>query len=124
MKILIGENTELYSLNDEYIKILVRVFGSNNTYWKNKLHDKNENYKLRQSKQLQDYFIEHDMVIYKEMVKYICDDFETELVHKVKIVDIPDDVQWHIESCDCAEAEEIVENHRCWSSNEIYEVDG
>ena len=33
---------------------------------------------------------------------------------KIKIFEIPDDVSYHIEECECAIGEKIVENHREW----------
>lgn len=40
---------------------------------------------------------------------------------KFDIIEIPDNVKWHVEDMECACGEQIVENHRTWRSNYIDE---
>lgn len=105
-EIIIGENTFL-PYNDGFTKILIKVFGKNEAFWNEfeSLHPKLYG-KIRTNKKLINYFKQNGCVLYKD--RHNQEDI------KVKIVQIPDDVDWDIGEYECALKEYVYEKYRTW----------
>lgn len=104
-KILIGENCELNSTWQELIDVLNEVYGyHDDMYWSEFFLDNSKVNDIRTDPKF------HQAIINRNFILGV--DWDSELI--CKIVEIPDDVKWHINSYACGVGEYICENHRTW----------
>jgi len=105
-KILIGENCTLNYIDTDYT--VIREYLNMDIKELNDLH-MNDNFdKFRTDEKLHKIVIDNNFIIGKS-------NWSDEEDYKVKIIEIPDNIEWDIRQPECEISEYICEKHRIWS---------
>lgn len=109
-RILIGSNCTLGCHDDDFLDLLIETYGCDANYWiKHLINHYNdiENRKLRMDEKLHQIVIKRNYILGKQ--------FYEEEYKTCKIIEVPDDIQWHIEEYNCDVGEYVCENYQTWS---------
>jgi hypothetical protein len=102
-KILIGTNSSLYA-SDTLVNSLIKDFGYDYNYWFDYIYNRENEFRTSE-----------EIIKWMEQYNFGFGEDESDWDYmKFKIVEIPDNIKWHVRQHECDVSEYVAENYRTW----------